>query len=160
MNALLKMKKTRNSDTEKVQEDVSRLDRLLGQCDVVTNNKTLTESLYRGGLKFPKKTVFRIFCRAEQMFSSKVGESQSKIDIDQIVEECINDHETKKDFFEAIEEDCTETISPILRACVTLYTKIRSHSHAKNIAEKYRKKTRTLKKKKGIRSELKARDKE
>ena len=111
-------------------------------------------------LKFPKKTVFRIFCRAEQIFSSKVGESQSKIDIDQIVEECINDHETKKDFFEGIEEDCTETISPILRACVTLYIKIRSHSHAKNIAEKYRKKTQTLKKKKGIRSELKARDKE
>ena len=56
MNALLKMKKARNSDTEKVQEDVSRLDRLLGQCDVVTNNKTLTESLNRGGLKFPKKS--------------------------------------------------------------------------------------------------------
>ena len=71
MNALLKMKKTRNSDTEKVQEDVSRLDCLLDQCDVVTNNKTLTESLTRGGLKFLKKTVFRIFCRAEQNFPQK-----------------------------------------------------------------------------------------
>ena len=159
MNDLLNRKKTRNADTKKVQEDISRLDRLLCLCDTVTSNKMLTESLNRGGLKFPKKTVFTIFYRAEQIFCSKVGELKSKIDIDKIVEECINDNETKEDFFEAIEEDCIETTSPILRACVTLYIKIRSHSHAKNIAEKYRKKTQTLKKKKGIRSELKEKDK-
>jgi len=158
MNRLLhSVKETKNAVADKIHEDISRLNRLVDHCSTVTSNKTLTETLNRGGLKFPKKPVFSIFCHTEQVFCSKVGELSSKIDIAQILEDCVNDEETKKNFFEAIEENSKESIS-LLRACVALYLKIRTHSHAKNIAEMYRKKTQTLKRKKGIRSELKAKD--
>ena len=70
----------------------------------------------------------------------------SKIDIAQILEDCANDEVAEKNFFQAIEDNSKESIS-ILRACVALYLKIRTHSHAKNIAERCRKKTQTLKKK-------------
>ena len=63
-----------------------------------------------------------------------------------MIEKCINDEGTKKNFNEAIEEHSKESIS-IMRACLVLYLKIRTHSHAKNIAKRYRKKTQTLKRK-------------
>ena len=147
MNRLLhSVKETKNAVADKIHKDISRLNRLVDHCNTVTSNKTLTETLNRGGLQFPKKPVFTIFCRTEQVFCSKVGELSSKIDIAQVLEDCVNDEENSK-----------ESIS-ILRVCVALYLKIRTHSHAQNIAERYRKKTQTIKRKKGIRSELNAKD--
>ena len=92
------------------------------------------------------------------MFCSKVGKDTYAIDIDTIVEECINERETRKGFFAAIEEQQAGNSLSLLRACIQLYFKIRAHCYAKNLAERYRKATQTLKKKKGIRSELKGKD--
>ena len=159
MHRLLQTKKAKNSsDTQKLTEDITRLNRLVDQGASPAGNATLTNALNRGGLKFPKTSVFRIFCRAEQLFCSKVGKDTCAIDIATIVEECINERETRKNFFAAIEEPQAENSLSVLRACIQLYFKIRAHGYAKYLAERYRKATQTLKKKKGIRSELKGKD--
>ena len=87
MNRLLhSVKETKNAVADKIHEDISRLNRLVDHCNTVTSNKTLTETLNRGGLKFQKQPVFRNFCHTEQMFCSRVEELSSKIDIAQILE--------------------------------------------------------------------------
>ena len=147
MNRLLhSVKETKNAVADKLHEDISRLNHRLDHCNTVTGNNTLKKALNRGGLTFPNSQFLECFVVLSKFFTQKVRELSSKIDIAQILEDCINDEETKKNFIEAIEEHSKENISS-LRTCVVLYLKIRTHSHAINISNRCRKKTQILKKK-------------
>ncbi len=160
-NLLRKSKSTAASD--KISTDINRLGMLIKTEEMTIQNDKLIHSLNRGGLKYPKQAVFNIFITVESIFLTKVQEETSAIDSKSILGECVSRSEITEKYFEAIQEDGTlielDKIH-VLKSCIALYIKIRCHNHAKQLAEKYRKESKTSKKKKGIRKELKTKHNE
>ena len=120
-------------------------------------NDKLIENLNRGGLKYPKHAVCEIFITVETIFRTRVQEKISAIDSKSILEDCISRLDITQKYFDAIQEDGTLTELNkihVLKGCIALYINIRCHNHAKQLAERYRKESRTSRKKKGIHKEL------
>ena len=152
---LRKSKSTAASD--KISTDINRLGKLIKTEEMSIQNDKLIESLNRGGLKYPKQAVCEIFITVEAIFRTRVQEKISAIDSKSILEDCISRLDITQKYFDAIQEDGTPTELHkihVLKSCIALYIKIRCHNHAKQLAERYRKESRTSRKKKGIRKEL------
>ena len=160
-NLLRKSKSKAASD--KISMDINRLGMLIKTEEMSIQNDKLIQSLNRGGLKYPKQPVCEIFITVEVIFQSRVQEEISAIDSKSIIEECISRLDITQKYFDAIQEDGTLTELHkihVLKSCIALYIKIRCHNHAKQLAERYRKESKTSKKKKGIRKELATKQKE
>ncbi len=156
-NLLRKSKSAAASD--KISADINRLGMLLKTEEMKIKNDKLIESLNRGGLKYPKQAMCDIFITVESVFRTKVQEEISTIDSSSILEECMSRCDVTQKYFDAIQEDGNMIElhkMHVLKSCISLYIKIRCHNHAKQLAEKYRKESKTSKKKKGIRKELAA----
>lgn len=160
-NLLRKIKSTTARD--KICAYINRLGMLIKTEEMNIQNTKLIDSLTRGGLKYPKQAVCEIFITVESVFRSIVSEETSVIDSKSILEECISRRDIMPKYFAAIQEDGNliekHTIR-VLESCISLYIKIRCHNHARQLAEKYRKETKSSRKKKGIRKELESKHNE
>ena len=149
--------------SDKISMDINRLGMLIKTEEMSIQNDKLIQSLTRGGLKYPKQPVCEIFITVEAIFQIRVQEEISAIDSRSILEECISRLDITQKYFDAIQEDGTLTELHkihILKSSIALYIRIRCHNHAKQLAERYRKESKTSKKKKGIHKELATKHKE
>lgn len=156
-NLYRKYKNKKNWKDNYIQHALSILFACKCENDQLKNQK-LINALNRGGLWAIKEELQQLLIKCEIEFRKITSTSVRSININIIVSKLIKDIEIFEIFSKIVEEaplktDNEELKKTILQSIFELYLKVRSHSHAKDIINKYKQKKYV--KKKSLRTELK-----
>ncbi len=115
----------------------------------------LIETLNRGGLIVPKKPLADIFLNVEKELRAFVKINKTEINGAEIISRSLSKSclETFQRFSETVVVPDNIKLTT-LKHCVTLYVKIRSYSHAKNLVEYHRETSKKKRKAKALRKNL------
>ena len=137
-------------------EDITMLGELKAEDYTEDFNNDLIAILNRGGLVRPKMQYCEVLFLAENTFREHSNVTSTNINAKHILQLCQENPEVQNKFINLMPQSCSnENALVLLKMVLSLYIKIRCHSHAKQTIEKYRTQIKASFKKKGIRKELK-----